>query len=149
VSGPYKLFAALVDQAGPVHFGFGQVGLGIFIEVVPYAFTFLKDESAIHDLEGLGINLYQLIARYSVGAVTAKGRFVFGGVFIKVSLVLRGREVISRTGPGAFELGFAFNRFAISKERDRVVALDGEAVFVEVEEGLCLGEQRERGKQRQ
>ena len=134
-------FTVFVDQAGPVHLGFGEIALGVLVEIVSDAFAVLEDQAAVHDLKGIHVNFYEFVAGNAISAVTAEYGFVFGGVLIEeVFVFLRGKEVSSAVML-ARELRPSFDRFMVGEERDRIVALDGDTGFVEVEKGLGLGKQ--------
>jgi hypothetical protein len=92
-------------------------------------------------LKGVHVNFHELVPGNAVSAVTAENRFVLGGFFVEEFFVFfRGKEVSSAVML-AGELRSSFDRFMVGEERDRIVALDGDAGFVEVKEGLGLGQQ--------
>src|SRR5258705_5221144 len=134
-------FSFLFDESGPVQSGFGEIAYSVLVEIVSNSFAVLENQTAIDDLEGFHVNFDQFVAGNAVGAVAAENRFVFGGLFIEeVFVFLRGKEV-SCAVMLARELRSSFDRFMVCEERNRIVALDGNAGFVEVKEGLRLGQQ--------
>ena len=100
----------------------------------------MKQQPAIDDLEGFHINFHQLPFRDAVGAVAAESGFIFGRVALeKFAVLLRG-EIVKRAFPFDRKFRLTLHRLAVSEKRDRVVALDGHAGFVQVEQGFGLGE---------
>ena len=98
-------------------------------------------------MKSVHVNLHQLAFRDAVGAVAAEHRFVFGGVaHEKIAVLLRG-EIVKCAVATEAEFWFALHRFTVSEKGDRIVALDGDAGFVEVEEAFGLGEGRQRQSQ--
>ncbi len=127
--------------------GLGEIPLGVLVEIISDAFAVLKDQAAVHDLKGVHVNFNELIAGNAVGAVAAENRFVFGGLFLEeVFVFLRGKEVSSAVML-ARELRSSFDGLMVGEERNRIVALDSDAGFVEVKEGLELGERGQRESQ--
>jgi hypothetical protein len=134
-------FALLFDETGPVLLGFGEIPLSVFVELVSDAFAVLEDQAAIHDLKGVHVNFHEFVTGNAVGAIAAENRLEFGGRFIEeIFVFLRGKEV-SGAVMLARELRSSFDRFMVGEERDRIVALDSNAGFVEVKEGLGLSQQ--------
>ena len=134
-------FSLLFDETGPVCVGLSQVALSVLVEIASDGFAVLKDQAAIHDLKGVHVNFRELVAGNTVSTVTAEVRFVLSGFFIEEFFVFfRGKEVSSAVML-ARELRSSFDWLMVGEERDRIVALDGDAGFVEVEQSLGLGQQ--------
>jgi hypothetical protein len=72
-----------------------------------------------------------------------QGKNLFGAeggrVSVEKFLVFFGGEEVSCAPVFARNFRLAFDRLAVSEERDRVVALDGHTGFVEIEKGFGLG----------
>lgn len=134
-------FSLLFDETGPVLLGFGEIPLSVLVEIVSDAFAVLEDQAAIHDLKGVHVNLDEFVPGDAIRTVATENRFVFGGFLIEEFFVFfRGKEVGSAVML-ARELRSAFDGLMVGEERDRIVALDSDAGFVEVEKGLGLGQQ--------
>src|ERR1043166_315549 len=144
---PLLWFSVLFDEAGPVLLGLGEIPMSVLVEIVSNAFAVLEDQAAIHDLKGIHVNFDEFVPGNTVSAVATENRFVFGGLFIEeIFVFLRGKEVSSALLL-ACELRCSFDRFMVCEERNRIVALDSDPGFVEVNEGLGLGESGERESQ--
>lgn len=74
---PYKLFSPFVHQSRPVRFGLCKIAFAVLVEVVSHAFAVLKEQPAIHDLEGFHVDFHQFALRDSVGAVATEYGFIF------------------------------------------------------------------------
>src|SRR5215510_5302247 len=70
-------FSFFLHEGGPVAVSFGQIALGVFVEIVANAFAVLEQQPAIHNLKRLYVDLDQFVPRDTVGAIAPKGRFIF------------------------------------------------------------------------
>src|SRR5262249_21222436 len=112
------------------------------VEIVSDAFAVLEEQAAIDDLKGVHVNFHEFVAGNAVGAVAAENGFVFGRLFVEeVFMFLRGKKISSAVMI-AREFRCSFDRFMLSGNRSRIVALDSNTGFVEVKKGLGLGQQR-------
>ncbi len=90
----------------------------------------------MQDLEELRLDGREFVDRSGVTAEAAELRLVFGRLFFESGLVLGGGEAVGRAFVAGGEFGRAFDRFVVGEIGDRIVALEGEAVRVEVERVL-------------
>ena len=110
--------------------GLRDVGGEVGVEEVERLLVVLQDQAAVHDLPELGADRREPVDRRGVAAVAAVLRRVFRGVRVEAPLVLGGSELVDRARVRAREVGLPHHGFGIGEVRDRVVALDGDAVGV-------------------
>ena len=137
---PHKLFPFFRYERRPVCIGLGQIAFDVFVEIVPDAFAVLQQQLPMHNLGRLCIDLDQLVARNAKGAIAAERRFILGRVLGEHLFVLLGSEQVNRSIALGHKLRVAFHRFVVREKTDGIVALDGHAGFVDVEEGFGLSE---------
>src|SRR5260370_37676374 len=135
----YKLFPLFLDKSWLVRFGLREIAFGVLVEISPHAFAVLQQQPAIDDLEGVHVYLDQFSFRDTVGAVAAEYGFIFGRVALEQFAVLFRGEIVKRAVVSCGKLRLALHRLVVGKKCDRVVALDGDAGPVEIEEGFGLG----------
>ena len=127
--------------------GLGEIPLSVLVEIVSDAFAVLEDQAAIHDLKGIHVNFDEFVPGNTVSAVATENRFEFGRLFIEEVFVFFGEKEVGSAVMLACEVRFSFDRLIVGEERDKIVALDSDAGFVEVKEGLGLGERGQRESQ--
>jgi len=130
-----------LDEGRPLGIGFGEVAGRIAVEVVAYGLAVLQEQSVIEDLEGIDVDLDQLSPGDTISTVSAESGLVAVGRGVEGGLTLCGMEKVSSASEVTEELWFALDRCPDGEEGDRVMALKGDALFVEVEQsaGSSLG----------
>src|SRR5271166_1523979 len=143
------LLAVLFDEARPVPVRLAQVVLLVFVEIVLDSQVVLHQQASVNDLPRFDLDGGLVSLARAIGAVAAELRLVLRRLFVKGGFVFRGNEVVLCPTIFRLELRVALDRPIVGKKSNRVVALDGNSVVIQILEFFGRCHRRQRHKQQE
>src|ERR1041385_5655975 len=113
---------------------------------LPGLLIVLHDKATVQDLEILDLARRQFVNRSGITTEAAELWGILGRVLLEGLLVGRGDELIGAASVSGGELRIAPDRLVIGEVANRVVALQGKASVIDVN-NFCRGHETSRGEE--
>lgn len=126
------LLALLLNDARPVGVCLPQISLGVLVEVFANAETILKEQTPIHDLEGVRIDRGRVASRNGPGTKPSKLRFVLCGIGVEGGLILSRGKIIRYSVQIALKLSVTFDCFAITEITNWIVTFYAHTIPINI-----------------
>src|SRR5271157_3410812 len=136
------LVGLFFDEAWPVLVGLLKVALRVLVKIILDVEVVLHQKPAVDDLESFNLDGHRTATGDSIGAEAPELWLIFCRVCVKGDLVFSSSKKIAGAVVLALELGKSLDRTILGEECNRIVSLDGDPHFVQVQQRFGLPERR-------
>ncbi len=138
------LLSFFLDQLRPSGSGSGEVVFLVLIESITHAQAVLHQQMTVDDLKRIHLNRGEMPFGNPESAVAAKSRFVFAGIRVEQRFVFRRGKAINSVVISALEISRSFDRLAIGKKTNGIIALQRNTSFIRVDQCFVIREDWQR-----